>query len=174
MRMQRHQGFTLIEMMVVVMIMAVVLAILVPKIGQMRADNRTLALSNELGAALRNARTASLVRHRKLTFASLDAGTSTNLWGKQGWMLSDVPSGEIVFKRTNIPGSVTINSTSTDSSLVFDGLAGRVTKADGTPLNMTFVVCDSQVGTELGHTVTLGVFGAVAVTRNTSLTTCNP
>ena len=169
-----QKGFTIIAIMLVVVVMTTLLAVLAPKIGQMRADNRTQSVANELGAALRQARSESLTRRTTLTFASLDSSDTTNPWGKGGWRLSDVATGNNIAQEATLPVYTTITSNPAVATMRFAGASGLVTNTDGSILDISFLVCDSQVTTELGHTVTLSRFGRIAVTRNTNTTACNP
>jgi len=83
-------GFTLIELMVTVAIVAVTLTIGVPSFREMVRNNQMSAQTNALIAALNMARSESVKRGGDVTFCKRNtAGTACNNAGKweDGWLL---------------------------------------------------------------------------------------
>ena len=81
-------GFTLIELMVTVVILAVLMAIAIPNFRGVIMSNKLSSQSNELLAALQYARSESIRRNVRVTFCQSANGTScsTNAaW--TGWLV---------------------------------------------------------------------------------------
>jgi len=149
-------GFTLIELMVTIAVMAVVLTLGVPSFQQTIRNNRLAAQTNNLIAALNLARSEAVKRGMRVTVRK----TSTN-W-ENGWQ---------VFTDTDNPvGSGNYGTQEgTDETLrVYDALPGGYTLrgnnnftnyisflSSGQSNNMgSFAVCDNSDGTGIPKTGT--------------------
>lgn len=63
-----HQGFTLVELLVTMSVLAVMSAIALPSFQQFMAENRAQGKAVELAAALKTAQTEALRRNREVVF----------------------------------------------------------------------------------------------------------
>lgn len=70
----KQLGFTLVELMVAIAIMAIVIAFAVPSFEQIRNGNRLSSGANDLLTALQLARTEAIRRNRAITFCPTDPG----------------------------------------------------------------------------------------------------
>lgn len=84
----RARGFTMIELMVTVAVVAILAAIAVPSFRDVIVTNKLSAQSNELLGAIQNARLESLKRNVRVTICQSSDGStcaSATTWG--GWLV---------------------------------------------------------------------------------------
>jgi type IV fimbrial biogenesis protein FimT len=127
----RSRGFTLIELMVVVALVAIMLAIAVPSFASFISSYRATAAINDILQAVTQTRTEALKRGRRVTLAPI-AGDWT-----QGWTVFVEPTAtanqvyssgdELIYQHGPLPSSMTVagaNNTGTpfaSNYLIFDG-----------------------------------------------------
>jgi type IV fimbrial biogenesis protein FimT len=96
----RTRGFTLVEMMITIAVMALVLSLAVPSFTNMIRNNRLASGSNELISALTYARSEAVKRRLNVSVCARDGdacSTDVNNWG-QGWLIFTddlAPSGQL-------------------------------------------------------------------------------
>jgi type IV fimbrial biogenesis protein FimT len=96
----RSRGFTLVEMMITIAVMALVLSLAVPSFTNMIRNNRLASGSNELISALTYARSEAVKRRLNVSVCVRDGeacSTDVNNWG-QGWLIFTddlAPSGQL-------------------------------------------------------------------------------
>ncbi|MDO8415701.1 MAG: GspH/FimT family pseudopilin [Agitococcus sp.] len=174
--MRHNKGFTLIESLTVVTIMAVLMAIAVPNFTLMQANNRVVGTGNELAAMLKQGRSEALVQRRNLQFNAINTSATSNVWGSKGWKVTNPATTTTLLEQHDVSPTVTISSTPAVSGIVFLAATGMITNTDATALatGIVFTVCDSATSNEKGVDVTMSRFGRVAVVRHTSTTKCVP
>ncbi|MFI2813092.1 GspH/FimT family pseudopilin [Microbulbifer sp. JSM ZJ756] len=86
--MRQHQrGFTLLELMITVAIIAIVAAMAAPSFNNQISNNRSVALGEELTSALNVARSEAVRRGTRVSLcASADGATCSNSWS-DGWIV---------------------------------------------------------------------------------------
>ena len=85
----RHQGFTLIELMVVVSIVAILAAIATPSWNRMIVSNRIRAAVNDWTLSVQFARSEALRRNEAVTLCPSSNGTScTSTDYELGWIVT--------------------------------------------------------------------------------------
>ncbi|WP_288995467.1 GspH/FimT family pseudopilin [uncultured Psychrobacter sp.] len=72
----RNSGFTLIELMVTIAVLAIIVGIAAPSISTQLANQRVKATANTLANALKEAKVESILRRQNLTFSYNNNGTS--------------------------------------------------------------------------------------------------
>ncbi len=115
------RGFTLIELMLTITVLAIFLSIAVPSFGRLIENNRVTASANELHALLLAARSDAVTKRTKITVTQ-----SSNIWSS-GDRSVDIPSGVAVTPSVtaiefNPNGTATVSSTTlsnSDDSLSF-------------------------------------------------------
>jgi type IV fimbrial biogenesis protein FimT len=83
------KGFTLVEMLIVVAIMAILLALAVPSFNSTVRDNRVLSATNSLAASVAQARSEAVKRGRMVSICP-SSGAYTNCVGTNwatGWII---------------------------------------------------------------------------------------
>ena len=131
---KRNQGFTLVELMIGILLVAILLGIGVPSFRNVIADQRLRAASTDMRIALTTARSEAVKRNRSV-FLSPPAGG----WG-DGWIASLDPNDpnsprfldHVQSDGLSVAGPVNIafnsfgRSAATQFQIELDGLAGAV------------------------------------------------
>ncbi|QKJ67081.1 type II transport protein GspH [Deefgea piscis] len=93
-------GFTLIELMVTLSILAILTAIAAPNFSQMMVANRMTTQNNELIAAINLARSEAIKLNRSVTFCKLDSASASACSSTAGnWLHWGVISNEGLIRR---------------------------------------------------------------------------
>ncbi|MEE7548711.1 prepilin-type N-terminal cleavage/methylation domain-containing protein [Xanthomonas sp. Kuri4-1] len=123
-------GFTLIELMVAVAVLAITLALAIPSFTSVVNGNRLLAQSNELVASLQLARSEAIRRNAKVVLCPSDDGSSCRsgsaVWTR--WIVQVAGTGEVL--RVNairdvlqVRASATVTANGGKLAFYPDGLA---------------------------------------------------
>ena len=161
----KELGFTLMELMVVIMVIAITMAVAIPSFQTMISDNRITSETNRLISDIQLARSEAMKRGVRVvlcrsgdtTVANPVCGGSANTWTK-GWLVFASGDNNSTYESANdtllrvshaaaIAVTVKSNGTS-DNNLVFFPNAST-DEAGGTA---KFVICD-QRGASYGKEV---------------------
>lgn len=173
MGMQRGKGFTLMELMFTIAVMAILASVALPYMKMTQANGRINAASNDLVSDLSRARSEAIMRQH---YVKVVATTSTS-WAGQGWTVSDmglngVTAGPQLISRGGL-GVITAATTPAATSVVWFTPTGLVqTALLGAALDLQFKVCDSSITGDTGRTVTLTRFGRLTNIRHPDPTLC--
>lgn len=126
-------GFTLIELMTVLVIFTILMAVGIPAVNQMMAGQGAKSVAADLHTSLTLARAEAVVRNRPVTVSPLAADDD---WAAEGWQVTvGTGSDLIVLHRQDLkPEMVTI--TSARDALEFRP-SGRVKPEAGDPADGT-------------------------------------
>jgi len=127
---RRGAGFSLVELMVTIAVLAILLAIGIPSFASLIAANRLTSATNELVASLQTARTEAIRRNARITVcpaAPTATACSGTAW-RDGWMVfvdqtpGNTPAPEnttdILFRGGPSPQNITIVGNTPVSSYV--------------------------------------------------------
>jgi type IV fimbrial biogenesis protein FimT len=144
-------GFTLVEMMITLLIVAAVLVIGVPSFSTLIKNNRMLSLVYELRAALNDARSEALAQRTFVTFCSSNDGASCSGTWKDGFIAfrdtdgngkvdnPDKSDGDQVFIAKVLHVAIDKFTYSANGNLVRFDSRGYATDFSG-----TFTLCDDR------------------------------
>ncbi|RLT88213.1 MULTISPECIES: GspH/FimT family pseudopilin [unclassified Ketobacter] len=140
----RQQGFTIIELMITVALIAIVAGIGIPSFRDLVASNRVVSSINEFHAGLRLARIEAVKRNDTVIFcASSDQASCNGNWG-DGWIIYHDGNGDDVVNASElIRVGDPVNA---GYSLTFSGAGNAISFAARGLSNQsgTFKLCDSE------------------------------
>jgi type IV fimbrial biogenesis protein FimT len=110
----RNSGFTVIEAMVVVAIIAIVAGFAAPAMNQLIRTQKVRSISYDLFADLTYARSEAIARGHNVSITSSNGDKD---WGVKGWSVRDATSNELL--RDQGPRSSGISFTADTGSVVF-------------------------------------------------------
>ena len=188
----RHTGFTLIELMITIVLVALILGLGVPSFVEFSRNNRMTGAANDLLADLNLARTESVKRHVPVTvcasadpLAASPACDGAAVTSFRGWIVfiddaTTVPDAdfdsaneEILRRHALLPTGMTAKS---DAGFFTYGASGFLRSIDdGTNTYSSgsrVVMCDSRGNTQAGagnsaaRGISVSVTGRAGVTRS--------
>lgn len=112
-----EQGFTLIELMITVAVLAITVALAAPSFKDLLAAQRLRSVAYDMTSDLVLARSEAVKRGQDVTIAPLDSG-----W-KAGWTVRVPSSSEVIASRSAAGGGVVF--TTSPGTVTFD-LNGRL------------------------------------------------
>lgn len=121
---RRESGFTLIELMVTMIVLAILLGVGVPSFNVVLLNSRTAALANDLTSALNLARSEAVTRAAQVDVCPSDNGTGcTGAW-TDGWIV--IVNGGAVLRVYPAPReAATITQTPTANTAIAFGPLGQ-------------------------------------------------
>ncbi len=120
--MQKTQGFTLVELLITIAIMAIMMALAVPSFTQMVERNQVTTTGNDMIASIMLARSTAVTREENMALAKFDD------WG-DGWTITDTNDTVILSHRTSHPNlSITAQGSNTTDSITYTA-QGRTSPA---------------------------------------------
>jgi len=90
----RQQGFTIVELMITVALIAVIAGIGIPSFRQLIATNRVTATINEFHSGLRLARVEAVKRNANVVFCATSNQTSCGGSWNDGWLIYHDADGD--------------------------------------------------------------------------------
>lgn len=145
-----YQGFTLIEMMVTVLILAILVNIAVPSLSRMLDDVRLSGSEQNLVTALRLARSEAGRTKQLVQVVALNSD-----W-RQGYSVVNSVTAQTVRVYPSLPTAQTVTANATMVSFYPDGSA----TSNATSMPVSIQVCDPSVK-PVGRLVTLSSAGVV-------------
>lgn len=178
-------GFTLLELMVTVTVMAVLLAIAVPTFRNTIQRNRVSSASNDMLAALSYARTTAITRSQLVSMCPSPDGTtctSAGLAFEPGWIVYTYPAGPASANQAYVDGTDTrlrvqglhtgVSIHALQAEVITFGQQGQLRSSN---TELKFLICarpgDSGIGTSTATVpgVLMEVLGSGSV-KTTALT----
>lgn len=168
--MRSNQGYTLLEMTIVVMIMSILAVTALPKFQQLYAEKAISTAAEMLAVDFKNARSEALMRRTNIHFVQL-VDNSADPWGG-GWKVEDQALNQVFFENRKLPESVKIVSVPVLGDVTLLGVPGLVADTGGAVIDLEFKVCDTKMNGVLGRSVFISRFGRVAVRRHATAAEC--
>lgn len=188
----RQHGFTLIEMMVTLVVLAILVGIAVPSLNNLMQRNKVVSSSNALLADLAYARTEAVTEGNLVSLCPSSNGTScTSTAYDQGWMVYSFPasaaSTDKAYSTSVTPPATLLRYTqsragvsiqATDTNIITFGQQGQLKRSPGTA--MIFETCAlvggsaQNIAAVPGLSLNLGEFGKVASSRLAAGASCTP
>lgn len=153
--MQRQKsGFTLIEMMITIALLAVFVALAGPSFREIIINNRAQANANLLVTSLNLARSEALKRNAQVTLCKSTDGTSCATAGTwdEGWIVFADPDAdevadvgeEVVQIQQNLGGGYTLTGNTATNWMAFRADGSALNNGGGLGAN-TFFLCPGDV-----------------------------
>lgn len=126
----KQSGFTLVELMVTVAVLAILAQVAVPQLSQLFQAQQRLVAARELASGIRSARVAAITRNQTVSIAAIDEDWS------QGWRIfteynADNLNGTLLVERA-LNGKVRIvGNNKVAQKLIFGGLGGLQGSGNG-------------------------------------------
>ncbi|AMN50798.1 pilus assembly protein [Psychrobacter sp. P2G3] len=150
-------GFTLIELMVTIAVLAIIVSIAAPNISNQLANQRVKSTASTIENALKEAKAESIIRRQNITVlynANANPKTVTVLDGSNPLSTYNVHSQSIV-NQIIVPTSVTA-VTFQPNKVMFGGA------------NVTYTICDSASTNETPRQVSLSSIANINTTNTGS------
>lgn len=171
-----HKGFTLIELMITILVMAIVLMLAVPSFTTMIVNNRSIALGEDLASALNFARSEAVKRGRIVSIcASNDGATCAGNWTDGYIAFVDSAASETaaepvegtilrVWDRPAQGAAISAQRDGSDIDFIrFTGM-GTLARIDDHSVQLDAEV-DKCTG-DAGRRITIGLSGMVGIAKN--------
>jgi len=161
--MKRSDGFTLVEVIVTLVVVAIIIAVGIPGLSSMMANNRAIANSNDLVTALSFSRNEAVKRGMRVSICAKSSAAQGNLTCSEnndnwpnGWFAFVSSTAEPLRSWPAPPGDFTMTgpvSISFNSSGAIEG--------DPTTLTIAYSHCTGQQN----RTISIATTGHTSITK---------
>ncbi|KAA8704251.1 GspH/FimT family pseudopilin [Pseudomonas cannabina] len=129
----KHAGFTLVELLIVVALIAILANIATPSFKELIESNRGLATAQELASGIRSARVAAITRNQIVTIHAIEQDWSN------GWRIILDADGKgpdendtLLIERANGGKTRVVGNQKVAGHLSFNGLGNLRNRTNGT------------------------------------------
>lgn len=171
MSVRRNKGFTLIEILMVILILAIIGGLAVPSVQEAQANARTRSTAADLVTAMAEARNQAGAKQRNISLTRIGGD-----WAN-GWIMNlTTPIAGVpdLAAHRGVADPIVVTAAPDVDGLVFQP-NGLVQTNLGVAINtVQFQVCDSSVRSERGVDVWVSRTGRTGMTRHATNAECNP
>ncbi len=147
------RGFTLIELMVTIAVLAIVVTIAAPNLQIFILNGRMASQTNEVVTALNLARSEAIKNAANVTVcASSDGATCTGTWS-QGWIVRDAANAVIRVQPALTGGSTLNGGANVATSVVFNSTGRTTIPTSATTASTTLTLCPPSPATVQGRAI---------------------
>jgi type IV fimbrial biogenesis protein FimT len=159
----RERGFTLVELMITISIVAILASLAVPAFNEAMLGSKLTSLANNFVASAQLARSEAIKRNAVVTLCASSNGSScTGAW-KDGWVVL-ANDGTVVYTQKPLPNGFVLSGNVTTISFQPTGVGATLT-------NLTLCRATPSIGS-LQRTIRLSSTGRPGVEKVTGATTC--
>lgn len=173
-------GFTLVELMIVLVVAVILLTVAVPNFNDLMRNNRMVTAVNAMAGAMNAARSEAIAQRRPVTICPSTNGTACGGTWSDGWIAfldedrdGVVDTGETVVRRGNAAHptiSIELAGLTDPDSFIFfrpSGFPYEVGAAAGSDFSGgTYVFCDERGDTH-ARALNIGTTGRVSLATDT-------
>lgn len=141
----KQQGFTLIELMITLVVVAILVGVAVPSFQSFIKRNQAESLQTQVASAVSTARTEAASRNTSVSICASNDGVSCGGSWTNGWIVFENPNRDT----TKQADELTVATFDNTSSSTFDVAQGQ------NPLNKLIQLTFSQQGFLVGQTSVL-------------------
>jgi type IV fimbrial biogenesis protein FimT len=158
-------GFTLVELMVAIAVLAIVTTVAVPSFNSLVQGNRLISGANQLLSAYQGARSEAIKRSQNVVLCATTDGATCA--AKADWTNWLVLAGNEIVAQGRVANGLVITGPA-DTNIVFTA-AGLVRDNNGAGLATSLQVCTKSTSvTENTRTLAFVAGGAISVARGAS------
>ena len=173
---QKHLGFTIIEMIITVALLAVMLAVAVPGFANFFQSNNLATTSNRFVSSIMLTRSEAVSRNATVIMCNTNAANTqcaTNGLWESGWAvwvdldnggLSDIDANELIQTEEAMPAGYTLRAT-TYSNIITFAPTGEAS-GDLSSAADTFRLCDNTQNAANSRSINFNAVGRAWVTSN--------
>jgi type IV fimbrial biogenesis protein FimT len=145
--MKKHSGFTILELMITLAIVAIVTSLAIPSLSQFIKNDRLVTQINTLVSHLAYARSEAVTRNQQVVICARGSDTSCGSDWKEGWLLFvddgngslDIGTDTILRVQQTLEGqNLLFSSALIGNSVIYD-YRGFASDSNG-----TFLLCDDR------------------------------
>lgn len=156
-----ERGFTLIELIVTVAVLAILLSIAIPNYQTFVLNSRMASQTNDLVTALNLARSEAVKRAADVTVCASSNGTSCTGGWAQGWIVRDAAGTPIRVQQALSGNSTLSGGTDVASALIFNASGRTTIPVTATASTTTLTLCPPTPASVQGRAIQVERTGRV-------------